>query len=184
MFWGYKVPGSIDSQLKSLLNALDSYQPNEDTDIKFASESDAEKRYYGRYVEFDVDDYYYYLTEMPVRYIFTTSGNSFYPSHILSLLNHINSRDAIIEPPAADFYIIEHNDFVSTQEAYKDGTLEEDYGMTEPWTEEDIGMYVAHLKDGNHRVVASLLAGETKIPIYISEDTRDVVDEEDILDFD
>lgn len=103
--------------------------------------------------------------------------NLWYPGHAAALVQGlVDGSNPILESPAARIHRVSPYDVESTQAEYSEGTLEEESGMSEPWTSDDIGQYKATLVDGNHRAAAAMSMGLQRILVTVGENYRENVD--------
>jgi hypothetical protein len=155
---------------------------NEYFEPEYYSESDEDADiYHGRYVKWDLSTCGYVI-ELPVSRVFVTDENMWYFGHAAAIYNHIEEGDAILDhPPAGAVYRVTEKDYLQSIEWDESGELEEQTGMSEPWGKEDIGELYGYLKDGNHRFIAAVTSGETKIPFYVGENWKKNVEKDDWL---
>lgn len=134
--------------------------------------------HHGRKVVWVTDGY---VVDIPVKNILFMEGNLWYPEHAAALLKSIENGDNnVLQVPAARVYRVMAKDVKQTAKYERDGELDYQLSMTEPWTKAEQGEYYAQLLDGNHRAAAAILAGEHTIPVYISENTRENVRKKDM----
>ena len=124
----------------------------------------------------------HYLLDIPVENIHFMEGNQWYLGHAAAIYEGIeNGEIKYLEPPAARVYRVTASDIKSTQKHERDGDLEYDMGMVEPWEQEDLRTYNAQLLDGNHRALAAIAAGASTITVYVSQNYRENVYKKDWL---
>ena len=136
--------------------------------------------YHGRNVKWDLSTFSY-VVEVPVENIAVTELNLWNYNHAAGLLEYIESGDAVLEPPFARFYRIDEEAVTDSQEYAREGELEYQLGMLEPWRKSDIGSFHIQLLDGNHRALAAIAAGERYIPVTIDPNYRQDVEEDEWL---
>jgi hypothetical protein len=125
---------------------------------------------------------YHYLVDIPVENIDFMEGNIWYFGHAAAILEGIeDGRIKYLQPPVARVYRVTASDIKSTQKYERDGELEYQVGMTEPWDKYDLRTYHAQLLDGNHRALAAIAAGADTITVYVSPNYRDQVYKKDWL---
>lgn len=124
----------------------------------------------------------HYLLDIPVENIHFMEGNIWYLGHAAALYEGIeDGRIKYLEPPAARVYRVDASDIKMSQKFERDGELEYQMGMVEPWGKEDLREYNAQLLDGNHRALAAIAAGASTVTVYVGENYRDNVYKKDWL---
>lgn len=117
-----------------------------------------------------------YLVLAPAENVNFIDGNEWNFEHGRGLYDGImDGTNAMLEVPAGRIYRVTAKDVKQTEKYAADGELDDQMGMTSPWTKADIGSYHAQLLDGNHRAAAALLAGEPYIYVYVAENSRENV---------
>lgn len=117
---------------------------------------------------------------LPAENVSFMPENLWYPEHAAALVEGlVDGSNPILEVPAARIHRVSPYDVESTQEEYSNGTLEEESGMVEPWSWDDVGQYKATLVDGNHRAAAAMIVGLDRILVTVGENYRENVDPRD-----
>jgi hypothetical protein len=113
-----------------------------------------------------------FLVQIPASHVLFMDGNQWNFAHAAAIYEGIGAGRDVLEVPAARVYRIDAARVKLSQKYARDGVLEEQMGMLEPWTRADIGAYYAQLVDGNHRAAAALAANEPAIYVYVGENYR------------
>lgn len=117
---------------------------------------------------------------VPSENIHFMPDNIWYPEHAAALVEGLkDGSNPILDAPAARVYKVTPYDVESTQAEYAAGELEEQSGMVEPWTWDDVGEYHALILDGNHRAAAAMIMGLDRIVVTVGQNYRENVDPRD-----
>jgi len=119
-----------------------------------------------------------YVVEVDTDKILFMVGNTWNFEHAAAVADAMRDG-ATFEIPAGRVHRITAAHVKNSQEHDKKGDLEEQYGMTRPWSKADIGNYYAQLIDGNHRAVAAMVLREPSIPVYVGENYRENIRKKD-----
>ena len=120
------------------------------------------------------------LVKIPAKNVLFMVGNQWNFSHAAALWERIMDEGPVVmEVPPARVYRVTAKDVQRTAKYARDGELEDQMGMVEPWTRAEQGEYYAQLLDGNHRAAAALLAGEPYIYVYVGKNYRENVRKKD-----
>ncbi len=113
-----------------------------------------------------------------------TTENTWNIEHAAAIYRYMREMGAQMHPirlPAARILRVDAG-MVKQSEKYEAlGELDEQLGMTEPWTKAEMGSYEAYLVDGNHRAAAALALGEPFIYVYCAENSLDEVRKKDLI---
>lgn len=121
-----------------------------------------------------------YLVSVPAKNVLFMEGNQWNLGHAAALVERIRSGEGdILAVPAGRIYRITAREIAMSEKYERQGELEYQLGMTEPWTKAERGEYYAQLLDGNHRAAAALVVGEPYIYVYVAENTRENVYKKD-----
>ena len=113
-----------------------------------------------------------YIVAVDADKVLFMEGNLWNFGHAAAILDHLRHGGRYLETPAARVNRVNADYVKRTEAAARAGTLEEQYGMTKPWTRRDIGTYYAQLLDGNHRAAAAMAYGEPFIYVYVGDNYR------------
>ena len=124
----------------------------------------------------------HYLVDIPVENIHFMEGNQWYLGHAAAIYEGIEEgRIKYLHPPAARVYRVTAADIKMSQKYEREGELEYQMGMVEPWERENLREYEAQLLDGNHRALAAIAAGASTITVYVGDNYRDNIYKKDWL---
>ena len=124
-----------------------------------------------------------HMVQIPRANVLFIEGNQWNPEHAVAIYQYMNDNRGSMEPirlPAARVYRITSAEVKQSEKYEAEGELEEQMGMTEPWTPADIGSYYGQLIDGNHRAAAALAFGEPFIWVYCAENSMGEVRKKDL----
>ncbi len=123
-----------------------------------------------------------YLVWIPVENVEFTPENQWNFGHAAALLEGIQDETSYkLEVPAGRVYRVKAKDVKESQKYEDDGELEDQLAMVSPWERHNVGEYHVRLLDGNHRAAAAILAGESQICVYVSENFRENVYKKDFV---
>lgn len=103
--------------------------------------------------------------------------------HAASIYRYMREMRSSMEPirlPAGRVHRVTVADVKMSERFEAEGELDEQLGMTEPWTWDEVGTYETRLVDGNHRAAAALALGEPYIWIYVAENSMGEVRKKDL----
>ena len=161
--------------IELLLDALDQSEP--DFQYVDAYESSGPV-VVGRRVGWRLDSDY--IVEVPVERVLFMEGNIWNLPHAAALKELIDTGEAApFRVPAARLYRIDKSRVSDTQAHYEEGDLEYQWGMDEPWDEDDEGAFFVQLVDGNHRALAAMGAGEPTLFVTVGPNFRADVHEDE-----
>lgn len=124
----------------------------------------------------------HYVILVPVQNVEFMQENIWYPGHAKALAEGVmQGWNPMLEVPAARVYVVTPEKVEDTQRHFRQGDLQDQYNMIEPWQPSDVGSYYVTILDGNHRVAAAMLSGSQAVVCHVAEDYRARVSPSDWL---
>ncbi len=123
------------------------------------------------------------MVQIPRANVNFMEGNQWNLEHAASIYQYMLEMGSSMEPirpPAGRIHRVRVSDVKMSEKFEEAGELEEQLGMTEPWTRDDVGSYEAQLIDGNHRAAAALALGEPYLWVYVAENSLGEVFKKDL----